>query len=126
MDDILVIGEASSCQDLISKINNIFELKHVSKLGVHQDLKFLGHRLVKHHDNPISISLQQDYYLNILKPFNLIMTMFDQLPPLVQNHFASYLKTIFQQKIIDNIDKLLASSSGQASSGLIFNTQPKH
>ena len=57
--------------DLISKINDIFELKHVSKLGVHQDLKFLGHRLVKHHDNSISISLQQDYYLNMLKPFNL-------------------------------------------------------
>ena len=71
VDDILVIGEASSCQDLISKINDIFELKHVSKLGVHQDLKFLGHRLVKHHDNSISISLQQDYYLNMLKPYNL-------------------------------------------------------
>ena len=71
VDDILVIGEPSSCQNLISKINDIFELKHVSKLGVHQDLKFLGHRLVKHHDNSISISLQQDYYLNMLKPYNL-------------------------------------------------------
>ena len=71
VDDILVIGEPSSCQNLISKINDIFELKHVSKLGVHQDLKFWGHRLVKHHDNSISISLQQDYYLNMLKPYNL-------------------------------------------------------
>ena len=71
VDDILVIGEATSCQSLITKINNIFELKHVTKLGVHQDLKFLGHRLVKHHDGSISISLQQDYYLNMLKPFNL-------------------------------------------------------
>ena len=71
VDDILVIGEASSCQSLITKINNIFELKHVTKLGVHQDLKFLGHRLVKHYDGSISISLQQDYYLNMLKPYNL-------------------------------------------------------
>ena len=38
VDDILVIGEASSCQNLISKINDICELKHVSKLGVHQAL----------------------------------------------------------------------------------------
>ena len=66
-----MIGEASSCQSLITKINNIFELKHVTKLWVHQDLKFLGHRLVKHHDGSISISLEQDYYLNMLKPFNL-------------------------------------------------------
>ena len=71
VDDILIIGEASSCQDLITKINNVFELKHVTKLGIHQDLKFLGHRLVKHHDGSISISLQQDYYLNMLKPYNL-------------------------------------------------------
>ena len=71
VDDILVVGEASSCQSLIIKINDIFELKNVSKLGVHQDLKFSGHRLVKHHDNSISISLQQDYYLNMLKPYNL-------------------------------------------------------
>ena len=71
VDDILVIGEPSSCQNLISKINDIFELKHVSKLGVHQDLKFWGQRLVKHHDNSISTSLQQDYYLNMLRPYNL-------------------------------------------------------
>ena len=71
VDDMLVIGESSSCEDLIGKINGIVELKHVSKLGIHQDLKFLGHRLVKHFDNSISISLQQDYYLNMLKPYNL-------------------------------------------------------
>ena len=71
VDDILVIGESSSCQSLISKVNDIFELKHVSKLGVHQDHKFLGHRLVKRPDNSISISFQQDYYLNMFKPYNL-------------------------------------------------------
>ena len=43
VDDILIIGEPSSCQNLISKINGIFELKPVSKLGLHQDFKFLGH-----------------------------------------------------------------------------------
>ena len=71
VDDILVIGEASSCQDLITKISNTFELKHVTKLGLHPDLKFLGHRLVKHYDGSISISLQQEIYLNMLNPYNL-------------------------------------------------------
>ena len=80
----------------------------------------LGHRLVKHHDNSISISLQQDYYLNMLKPYNL---HHDNVRP-VTTTCAEPPRILPQDHLSAEDHRSISTDSRSAHMGITHQTRP--
>ena len=71
VDDLLMVGQPSTTDQFLHKLQRQLDLKHIKHLTTFMPLTFLGRQIHLHMDNTISLSMTKEYYHQLLEPHNL-------------------------------------------------------